>query len=141
MVKVFLVSILFRSGGNRPATMRPDDEMGSQTGHVTSPHDRSCTCLHRDERSSDQFEIPFHHQAVPCRSIFSLMKEKIGKTSTTPLTSPTLTYRLQCSKYRAPWAPMAPEKKNWRLEFVESVAKKMAAGRPNRVTGPGSRAA
>ena len=30
---------------------------------------------------------------------------------------------IQCSKYRAPWAPMAPKKKNWRLEFGDLVAK------------------
>ena len=33
---------------------------------------------------------------------------------------------VQCSKYRAPWAPMAPKKKKWRLEFGDLVAKLLA---------------
>ena len=47
--------------------MRPDDEMGSQIGHVTSPHGKNMYLyMHtdREERSRDQFELPFRHQGA-----------------------------------------------------------------------------
>ena len=77
---------------NRLGTTRPDDEMGSQIGHVTSPHDhRACisTCLDSDEKSNDQFEIPFRHQGASFLVDFLAKKRELtGKTFTTPLTSP-----------------------------------------------------
>ena len=67
-----------------------DDEMGSQIGHMTSRHGQDMYLyMHddREERSRDQFEIPFCHQGTSFLVDFLVnQKELTGKTFTTPLT-------------------------------------------------------
>ena len=76
---------------------QPDDKMGSQTGHVTSARGRSCTCLDCDERSRDQFEIPFRHPAASCWSIFSLTKENWSENVSPHWDSPAQTLTSMCN--------------------------------------------
>ena len=88
VVKVFLVSALSLAR-NRPGTTRPDDEMGSQIGHVNSPRACTSTCLDRDERPRDQFKITFRHQDGSFLVDFlANERELTKKTFTTPLISP-----------------------------------------------------
>ena len=72
--------------------MRPDDEMGSQIGHVTSRRGKNIYLyMHtdREERSCDQFQIPFRHPGASFLVDFLAKKRGLTKkTFTTPLTSP-----------------------------------------------------
>ena len=72
-------------------TTQPDDEMGSQIGRVTfrRSQDMKTYTIDHQERSHDQFEIPFFHQVALCVVDFlANEKEVTGKTFATPLTIP-----------------------------------------------------
>ena len=80
----------------RPGTARPDDEMGSHIGHLTSPRDqRACTSTCFSTTRDDVTNLRSHFVIRTCRSqsIFSLRKENWSKRLS-PHHSPaqTLTY-------------------------------------------------
>ena len=66
VVKVFPVSFVSLAG-NRPGTTLPNDEMASQVARVTSPRGQDMYLYmyaNHEERSRDQYEIPFRHRAA-----------------------------------------------------------------------------
>ena len=91
VVKVFPVSSLSLVR-NRPGTTRLDDEMGSQIGRVTSHRGKDPYLYrhtNREERSRDQFEIPFRRRAASFLVDFlANERELTRKTFTTSLASP-----------------------------------------------------
>ena len=63
--------------------------MRSQTGHLTSPHDHSCTCLDRDESIMQPIWDPISSSGrVVLLDFLAYEREPTGKTFTTPLKSP-----------------------------------------------------
>ena len=86
VAKVFPVSSVSLARKSS-STTRPDDEMGSQIGHVTSRRGQDMYTTDREERPRDQFEIQFRHQVASCVVDFPAdERELTGKTFTIPLT-------------------------------------------------------